>query len=39
MTKSELFLILFTVDYLKEILITEMNKLLKHPMELGEFIW
>ena len=38
MTKLELFLILFPVDYLKEILITEMNKLLKHPMELGYFI-
>ena len=38
MTKLELFLILFPVDYLKEILFPESNKLLKHPMELGEFI-
>ena len=39
MTKLELFLILFPVDYLKEILTPKMNKILKHPMELGEFIW
>ena len=38
MTNLEFFLILFPVDYLKEILIPEINKLLKHPMELGEFI-
>ena len=38
MTKMELFLILFPVDYLKEVLIPETNKLLKHPMYLGEFI-
>ena len=38
MTKSELFLILFPVDYLKDILIPEMNKLMKHPMDLGGFI-
>ena len=34
----ELFLILLPVDNLKEILIPENNKLLKHPMESGEFI-
>ena len=39
MTKLELFLILFPVDYLKEIFIPETNKLLKHPMDLGEIIW
>ena len=39
MTKLELFLFLFPVYYLKEILIPEINKLLEHPMELGEFIW
>ena len=38
MMKWNLFLTLFFVDYLKEILIPEMNKLLKHPMDLGEFI-
>ena len=38
MIKLELFLILFTVDYLKEILIPETNKILKHPIGLGEFI-
>ena len=35
MTKLELFLILFPVDYLKDIPIPETNKILKHPMELG----
>ena len=34
-TKLELFSILFSVDYLKEILTPKTNKLLKHPMELG----
>ena len=38
MKKLEFFLMLFLVDYLKEILITKMNNLLKHPMELGESI-
>ena len=38
MTKFELFLISFPVDYHKEILIPETNNLLKHPMDLGEFI-
>ena len=33
--KLDIFLILFTVDYLKEVLIPETNKILKHPMELG----
>ena len=35
MTELELFLILFTSNYLKEILIPEINKLMTHPMELG----
>ena len=38
MTKLEFFLILFSIEYLKEILIPETNKLLKHPMDPGEFI-
>ena len=38
MTKLKLFLVLFTVEYLKEVLIPETNKLLKHPMEPGKFI-
>ena len=38
MTKLELFLILFPVDHLKEVLVPETNKLLKHPTYLGEFI-
>ena len=38
MTKLELFLILFPFDYLKEVLVPEMNKLLKHSTDLGEFI-
>ena len=38
MTKLELFLILFPVDYLKEILNPEINNVLKQPMELGEYI-
>ena len=33
-----LFLVLFFVEYLKELLIPLTNKLLKDPMELGEFI-
>ena len=37
MTKLELFLILVTGNYLKDILIPEKRKLLKHPMDLGEF--
>ena len=36
MTKLELFLILFYVDYLKEVLIPEINNILKHPMDHGE---
>ena len=39
MTKLELFLILSSVDYLKQIIIPETNILLKHPMKPGEFIW
>ena len=35
MTKLGMFLILLPFEYLKEILIPETNKLLKHPMELG----
>ena len=38
MTRLELLLILFPVGYLKEILIPEMNKLLKYLIDLGEFI-
>ena len=38
MKKLELFLILFSADYLKEILIPKMNKIIKYPMDLGEFI-
>ena len=38
MTELELFLILFPVEYLKEILLPEKNNLLKHPMDLGEII-
>ena len=38
MTNLELFLILFLVDYLKEIPIPKKNKLMKHTMYLGEFI-
>jgi hypothetical protein len=45
MTKLELFLILFPVEYLTGILILEMNKELTTPMDLGfanlvvGFIW
>ena len=39
MTKLDLCLILFPVDYLKEVLIPKNNELLEHPMELGKFIW
>ena len=38
MTELELFLILFPVEYLKEILIPETNNLLKNPMDPVEFI-
>ena len=38
MKKLDLFFILFPVDYLKEILVNKINKLLKHPMDLGELI-
>ena len=38
MMNLELFLILFPIDYLKEILMPKTKKLLKHPMALGEFI-
>ena len=37
-TNLELFLILFLVEYIKEILLPKTNKLLKHLMDLGEFI-
>ena len=37
MKELKLFLILLPVDYLKEIIIPETNKILKHPMDLGEF--
>ena len=35
MTKLEMFLILFPVDYFREISIPEIDKLLKHIIELG----
>ena len=38
MTKLKLFLIIFPVDYLKEIIILKTNKLLKYSMVIGEFI-
>ena len=38
MKKLELFLILFPVKYLKAIIIPKTNRLLKHPMVLGQFI-
>ena len=34
-----MFLILFIVDYLNEVIIPKTNKLLIHPMGSGEFIW
>ena len=34
MTKLKLFFMLFTLEYLKELIIPETNKLLKHPMDL-----
>ena len=36
MKKLELFLILCPVDYLKELPTHKINKLLKHPMDIGE---
>ena len=38
MTKLELFLVLFPVEYLSTVLISETNKELDQPMDLGEFI-
>ena len=38
MTKLRIFSILFPVDYLKEVLVPEKNKLLKHPIDPEEFI-
>ena len=38
MKKLKLFLNLIPVDYLKEILIPKTNNLMKHLMDLGEFI-
>ena len=38
MTKLELFLVLFPVEYLSTVLIPETNKDLDQPMDLGEFI-
>ena len=32
-------LILFSVDYLKDVLIHETNELIKHPMDPVEYIW
>ena len=37
-TKLELFLVLFPVEYLLTVIIPETNKDLNHPMDLGEFI-
>ena len=34
-TKLVFFLILFTFEYLKDILVPEMKNLLKYPMDLG----
>ena len=39
MTKLELFLILFCVDYPKELIIPDIDNIMKHPMDHGEFIW
>ena len=39
MRKLELFLNLFPVIYIKEVLIPKTNKRLKHSMGLEEFIW
>ena len=39
MIKLELFKILFPVDYLKDILTPKTNNILKHPMDIGAFIW
>ena len=38
MTKLYLFKILFPVDYLKKVPIPKIYKLMKHPMDPGEFI-
>ena len=38
MTKLELFLDLFPIDFLNEVLFLKMNNLLKYPMDPGEFI-
>ena len=38
MTKLELFLVLFPVEYLSTVLIPETNKELDQPMDIGEFI-
>ena len=39
MMKLELILLLFPIEYLKQILIPESKKLLKYPMYPGELIW
>ena len=39
MTILQLFLILFPFEYLKELLIPQKNKIMKHPIYLGELIW
>ena len=38
MKKLELFLVLFPVEYFSTVLISETNKELDQPMDLGEFI-
>ena len=38
MTELDIFLTIFLVDYLKDISTPEKNKLLKHTIDLGEFI-
>ena len=39
MTKFQLFLILFTVYYIKEGIVPLKKKILKHPMELEFIFW
>ena len=36
--KLELFLISFSVDYLKQVLVPKTNQVVKHEMEFGELI-
>ena len=39
MKKLELFIILFLVYYLEEMIFPETNKILKYPIYPGEYIW